>query len=654
MGIVYEAVQQSLGRHVALKVLPWAGLGSNGIERFRAEARAAARLHHTNIVPVFGVGEDGGTHYFAMQFIRGQGLDQVIEELGRLRFRSEVRPSEEATIALRLRHSRFEPPEASTAGAGLSETLVMSGRAESRTRATAIANRSTRLSSEIAARSRVPSECTSMPSRGSSSRWPRRWHTPTPRASSIATSSPRTSCSTRGAPPGSPTSAWPSPTRAGATPAPVMSWGRCDTWPRKGSMASPTRSDVYGLGATFYELLTLRPLFEDVSRPRLVELVLRRDPVRPRLVDPRIPRDLEVVCLKCVAKGRDDRYDSAEQLAQELRRYLNGQTIQARRIGSFERSWRWCYRNPAVSGLLAALAASLVIGLAGVSYQWWQAKFQRDEARLAASRALLEASRADASARKEKEARTAESATRLEAQRLAARTALAQGRSLADQGAVAQGMHWMAAALRQTPPGDRDFDRLVRQNLAAYDKILARASDVLPGEPMLASAEFAADGSRLAVSLAVAGAGGRREGVVWEVATGRPAGPKIAGAFRVVLSPDGRMAAALLDGGSIAYRDVATGRPSVIPPPSEIHQAWGVAFSPDGTSVAEYGAAGTDQLTRGAIRLLHTATGKPIGRSLSFDSRVNHVTYRPDGRAIAVVCKSEVLSLWASVLSPAR
>src|SRR6266851_3457793 len=86
MGIVYEAVQESLGRHVALKVLPAHALMSpTQLERFRREARAAAKLHHTNIVPVFGVGEDQGVHYYAMQFIQGQGLDSVLHELRRLR-----------------------------------------------------------------------------------------------------------------------------------------------------------------------------------------------------------------------------------------------------------------------------------------------------------------------------------------------------------------------------------------------------------------------------------------------------------------------------------------------------------------------------------------------------------------------------------------
>src|SRR5262249_17596871 len=86
MGVVYEAQQESLGRHVALKVLPFHRLmPETQLERFRREARAAARLHHTNIVPVLGVGECGGINYYAMQFIRGQSLDSVLGELRRLR-----------------------------------------------------------------------------------------------------------------------------------------------------------------------------------------------------------------------------------------------------------------------------------------------------------------------------------------------------------------------------------------------------------------------------------------------------------------------------------------------------------------------------------------------------------------------------------------
>src|SRR5262249_43345529 len=86
MGVVYEAEQESLGRHVALKVLPsHALLDGKQLTRFQREAKAAARLHHTNIVPVFGVGQEGGLHYYVMQFIQGLGLDEVLHELRQLK-----------------------------------------------------------------------------------------------------------------------------------------------------------------------------------------------------------------------------------------------------------------------------------------------------------------------------------------------------------------------------------------------------------------------------------------------------------------------------------------------------------------------------------------------------------------------------------------
>src|SRR5262249_48994772 len=118
MGIVYEAIQESLGRHVALKVLPHHRLADpDQLERFRREARAAAMLHHTNIVPVFGVGEHEGVHYYAMQYIQGQSLDAVLGEVKRLRGGSAAAPAPgsghdpalAASVAAELVSGRFAP-----------------------------------------------------------------------------------------------------------------------------------------------------------------------------------------------------------------------------------------------------------------------------------------------------------------------------------------------------------------------------------------------------------------------------------------------------------------------------------------------------------------------------------------------------------------
>jgi serine/threonine protein kinase len=121
MGVVYEATQESLGRHVALKILPFNHLmETSHLERFRREARAAAQLHHTNIVPVFGVGEHEGIHFYAMQYIQGQSLDEVIEEVKKLRANkpeAEDAPPQlrSASVAVSLLTGEFE--QANVAGA---------------------------------------------------------------------------------------------------------------------------------------------------------------------------------------------------------------------------------------------------------------------------------------------------------------------------------------------------------------------------------------------------------------------------------------------------------------------------------------------------------------------------------------------------------
>src|SRR5262249_47438114 len=111
------------------------------------------------------------------------------------------------------------------------------------------------------------------------------------------------------------------------------------------------RADVYSLGLTLYELLTLRPAFAAANRAKLVERVTAASPPRPRSIDPAIPRDLETIVLKATARDPARRYQSAAELADDLRRYGEDRPIRARRAGVAERALRWCRRNPTVAAL---------------------------------------------------------------------------------------------------------------------------------------------------------------------------------------------------------------------------------------------------------------------------------------------------------------
>jgi serine/threonine protein kinase len=331
MGIVYEAHQESLNRQVALKVLPFAAvLDQRQVARFRNEAQAAAQLHHPNIVPVFAVGQEQGIYYYAMQYIAGRSLDQAIAEL-------------------RLR----EPDTANTTkarGAVNGSTTTLHNGAES-----VLAHRYSPERGEffrtVARLGREAAEALQhahengiihrdiKPSNLMIDSHGKLWITDF----GLARIQTENGVTLTGDIIG--TLRYMSPEQT------------------SGSAVVDNRTDIYSLGVTLYELLTQKLAHPSEDRKTLLRQILEDEPIAPRRLNPALPQDLENIVLSAMAKVRDDRYNSAQLLADDLERFLDGKPTLARRPTLIDRAGKWARRHRS----LVAIAACAVILLSIVS-----------------------------------------------------------------------------------------------------------------------------------------------------------------------------------------------------------------------------------------------------------------------------------------------
>jgi serine/threonine protein kinase len=342
MGVVYEVEQTPLGRRVALKVLPsTASLDARQLQRFRVEAQAAASLHHEHIVPVHGVGCDRGVHYYAMQFIDGRSLAEVIREL-------RPTPSEEGEEA-----GASKPDGTASSDAGSApRSNGSSAFSREHCRAAARFGRQTALALEHAHDLGVIHRDIK-PSNLLVDRRDHLWVTDfglarLPQGENDLTRTGDVIGTVR-------------------YMSPEQVRGK-----REGVDA---RTDIYGLGVTIYELLTMRPAFDGRDRQELMRRILHDEPVAPRRINSSIPRDLETIVLKAIEKEPAARYSSARELAKDLQRFLEDQPIRARRPSLVDRSLKWARRHRAI---VIAATTALLVTLATTTAVLWLAKNQTD------------------------------------------------------------------------------------------------------------------------------------------------------------------------------------------------------------------------------------------------------------------------------------
>jgi serine/threonine protein kinase len=367
MGVVYEAEEQVLSRRVALKVLPASALhDERQVQRFEREARAAARLHHTNIVPVFGVGHQQGHHYYVMQYIDGLGLDAVLGELRLSRESALARG--QTTIdgpvddpGRTARAERGDPRDESTVDAAAVARSLTSGAfaagavalgpatetAGDKGKSVAQSSLSGAYFQNIARIGLQAAEALDYANRQGV------LHRDVKPSNLLLDTLGNVWLADFGL---AKTAEADDLTATGDIVgtirymAPERFKGECDA-----------RSDLYALGLTLYELVTLRPAYQGSDRLKVIERIQHGEPARLRALVANVPRDLETIIQKAIDREPARRYETAAALADDLRRFLDGRPIRARQASRPEQLARWLRRNPWVAAFLVALSLGLIV-----------------------------------------------------------------------------------------------------------------------------------------------------------------------------------------------------------------------------------------------------------------------------------------------------
>jgi WD40 repeat protein/serine/threonine protein kinase/tetratricopeptide (TPR) repeat protein len=631
MGIVYEAEQLSLGRHVALKVLPRKLLlDGKTRQRFEREARAAARLHHTNIVPIFGVGEHDGLPYYVMQFIQGLGLDQVLEELQRQQGGSQVAEPTAAATA----------PRADLSAAAIAGSLLTG---EFRPLGTLMCDHGPTREDDGSATGAsgsfsLSSSSVILPGQsGLSARARHKKQTYWQRIAQIGAHvaealdyAHQQGILHRDIKPSNllldmQGTVWvadfglakaedqPNITHTGD----ILGTLRYMP-PEAFDGHTDRRGDVYALGLTLYELLALRPAFDEKDRHRLIRQVTTEEPPALEKRNREIPRDLATIVHKAIDRDPAQRYQTAEEIAADLQRFVDDEPIRARRISARERFGRWCRRNPTLAALTASVAVLLVVLAVG---------------------GMVAAVQFRASAEQEKRLKADAEDQREEGRRRLVRLQIDTGMRLLDERDVLSPVAWFAEALRLD--GD-DPDRVAghRLRLAAALRQAPRLAQLWIHERAVLDGHFSPDGQRVVTACEDGAAR------VWAVSTGRLLAtlrhdrPLMAALF----SPDGRRVLTQIgtvgpaaDNGGLRVWDPATATPltpPLIAAPDHVFPYDLADFTGDGRAVYALARHAQARLLR--LYLWDATTGQELEPPWMVTRDVRSVCFSPDGRRVFI------------------
>ena len=372
MGVVYEADHVTMRRRVALKLMPISNQPQRK-KRFLREARAAGQLHHTNIVPVFEVGENLGYCYYAMQYIEGHNLDVIIDEMRKLaKQQSKNRSStleqsgfEAATKLINLRRNSLGVPDATRSLAKPEPTG-----SEPSVSAKTTSNRGTSRESGSSEWSKIgeSNDCYFRRVAKVGVQISEALHFAHAQGVLHRDIKPSNLILDTGG------NVW-------ITDFGLAKDGSDDLThtgdivgtlrymaPERFEQDADVASEIYSIGLTLYELCTLQPAYDQNDKVRLMKQIQAEDPVSPRRIRPEIPVDLETVIAKAIAREPRQRYASAQLLADDLKRFLADRPVLARRVSIPEKLYRWARRNPATAALASCLMLIAVLITGGSLY----------------------------------------------------------------------------------------------------------------------------------------------------------------------------------------------------------------------------------------------------------------------------------------------